>query len=513
MTAIDESTATPRTDSGPRPTGSGFAPAARELPGVIARSPWSYVVVGIVILAYALLRVARTSPGFDPYGWLVWGYHTVRLSLDLGGAPSWKPVTWLFNVPYAVFGHYAFWLWQVTAVSFAIGGAVVAGRIVYTLVLRSTGERWPAIVGAVCAGASLLGIVQYTHYWLSSQSDPMLVTLVLLGIDMHLHKHSRWAFAFLWLASLGRPETWPFIGLYTIWCWREYPSMRRFLVSGILLIGVAWFVVPVFSGQSPFIAYELAQKSPRMLHSNKIVGTIDRFRALTFAPVKIAALIGLLIAAWRRERAVLVVAACSALWLCVEIFFALRGLPGVPRYMFEGAAAMILVAGVAIGWLLSAGLHVVSRAEWLRPARVIGAAAAIALIAVAVPDFATQVRLEHQDVLREQNRTARIGQLHAAIVHLGGAAFVRSCGDPTVDVEYVSILAWYTHMNVGAVGHRPVFQITKQTKPLVLFTALPNGWVTHTYHEAASQQARCTGLNRAYWVVNPTHPGGQLIHG
>jgi hypothetical protein len=488
------------------------APAHRGAIATLLRSPWTYVTIGIVVFSYALLRWARTSPGFDPYGWLVWGYQTVRLNLDLGGAPSWKPVTWLFNVPYAAFGHLSFWLWQVTAVSFAIGGAVVAGRIVYTLVIRSTGERAPAAIGAVFSGLSLLGIVQYTHYWLSSQSDPMLVTCVLLGIDLILHRHYRWAFAFLWLASLGRPETWPFIGLYAIWCWRVQPSMRRFVTAGILLIGVGWFVVPVFSGQSPFVAYQLAQESPRELHHNKIIGTFDRFLALTYWPVKLAALIGLLLAAWRRDRAVLVIAACSALWLLVEIFFALRGLPGVPRYMFEAGAAMVVVGGVGVGWLLSAPRAFRLPERWALAGRLIGAATVIGIVAALLPGARTQERIEHKDILAQRARTTAIARLDATITHAGGAAFVRSCGDPTVDVEWVSILAWYTHMNVGKVGHRPEFAITKQNKPLVLFTALPNGWVMHTFHQTAAQRQRCAVLNNTYWVVQPGHPGGVLIH-
>ncbi len=204
--------------------------------------------MAVVVFSYLLLRWARTSPGFDPYGWLVWGYQTLRGSLNLGGAPSWKPVTFFFTVPYSVFGHLSWWLWTVTAVSVALAGPLFAGRIVYRLVRQSTDEKWPAIIGAVFAGLCLLGIVQYTHYWLSAQSDPMLVTFFLAAIDMHLTGRHRWAFAFLWLSSLGRPETWPFLGLYFLWAWRAVPRTRVFMVVGLLLIPFFWFGVPVISG-------------------------------------------------------------------------------------------------------------------------------------------------------------------------------------------------------------------------------------------------------------------------
>ena len=65
------------------------------------------MALAIVVIAAVILRWANTRPGYDPYGWLIWGYQTLHGSLDLGGAPSWKPFTLLFNVPYALFGHYA----------------------------------------------------------------------------------------------------------------------------------------------------------------------------------------------------------------------------------------------------------------------------------------------------------------------------------------------------------------------------------------------------------------------
>jgi hypothetical protein len=415
-------------------------------------------------------------------------------------------VTWLFNVPYAVTGHLAYWLWMTTAVAVALAGPIVAGRIVFKIVHDTTAMVWPAIAGAVFSGLCLLGIVQYTHYWLSAQSDPMLVTFVLLGIDMHLNGRNRLAFAFLCLASLGRPETWPFCGLYGLWCMREFPRMRVFVFVGWVLIALGWFFVPVLSGQSPFVAYQLAQESPRELHGNKVIGVIDRFRDLTFWPTKVAAGIGLVLAAWRRHVITLIIAACAAIWVGVEIFFALRGLPGVPRYMFEAGAATIVVAGVAVGWVL---------AESWRLGRlpaVGGIAAVAAAVGFLVPDAIAQGRLEHKDLIHERARTTEIHRLDAAIKALGGGAFIRSCGGPSADVEYVSILAWYLHMNVGKVGHRPHWEIYVQKKPAIIFTALPSGWVAHTYHLLPRNVRRCASLDNAYYAATPQHPGGYVFH-
>ena len=73
------------------------------------------------------------GPGYDPYGWLVWGKLTVHLKLDTNGAPSWKPLPFLFTVPYAVVGHYALWLWMITSVAISLAGPIFAWRIAFRL--------------------------------------------------------------------------------------------------------------------------------------------------------------------------------------------------------------------------------------------------------------------------------------------------------------------------------------------------------------------------------------------
>ncbi len=89
-----------------------------------ARLAWGHTTAVVVASAVALLVLslvivlwARTRPGFDPFGWLVWGHQTVAWNLDTNAAPSWKPLPYLFTVPYGVFGHYQLWLWMVTSLA------------------------------------------------------------------------------------------------------------------------------------------------------------------------------------------------------------------------------------------------------------------------------------------------------------------------------------------------------------------------------------------------------------
>ena len=191
----------------------------------------------LLVLSFVIVVWANTRPGFDPYGWLVWGHQTIVGSLDTNAAPSWKPLPYLFTVPFALFGHYQVWLWMIASLAISLSGVVFAGRIAYRLVGAAPERRWAGFVAAAFAGLGVLGLTDgvqgYWHYLLSAQSDPMIVALCLGAIDCHLSGRPRWAFTLGALASLGRPEVWPFLGLYVIWAWRAIPSMRRLIVVGI----------------------------------------------------------------------------------------------------------------------------------------------------------------------------------------------------------------------------------------------------------------------------------------
>src|SRR5258708_37625108 len=89
---------------------------------------------------------------------------------------------------------------------------------------------------------------------LSSQSDTMIVALVLGAIDCFLYKHPRWAFVLGALAALGRPEVWPFLAVYSVWAWRAIPAMRWLIGVGIALIAFLWFGMPAITCRSPFVA-------------------------------------------------------------------------------------------------------------------------------------------------------------------------------------------------------------------------------------------------------------------
>ncbi len=480
-------------------------PPRRPLTAILREHPWVIVTVALLLFSFALLRWAGTRPGYDPYGWLNWGTQTWHLSLDLGGAPSWKPLTYLFTVPYALAGaHLELWLWSVTSVAIALSGSIFGARIAYRLVATEDGPRWPAISAAVFAGAAVLGIDQYFHLILSVQSDPMIVSICLAAVDAYLSGHPRWAFWLGVLGGLGRPEIWPLLGAYGLWMWIRRPEMRLMVVAGAVVTLFAWFGIPTITNGRPLLAGDLAEQSPRMLHESKILGTFHRFTGLTYLPIQLLAILATAIAIWRRNRVVIALAAGCVVWLVVEVAFVLHGWPGVPRYMFEPAGMLGVLAGVAVGWILR-------DLPTLRPnlPRWVGVPIVLVIVAFLVPGAVARMRAEHADIKHERARTSAIAELHDAIQHMGGATHLKYCGEPVTDVEFVSILAYYAGLNDGDVGHRPAFEL-KLKHPIVLFTHLPNGWGALPWHTSPSKQAACANFKSA-WIYTPSHPGGELV--
>jgi hypothetical protein len=494
-------------------------PSAAALPSpnvprsFLRKYVWWIVGVALVLFSAGFVHWADTRPGYDPYGWLIWGYQAIHLNLDLGGAPSWKPLPLLFTAPYSVFGHAALWLWMVTCVSVSFAGSIFAGRIAFRVVDQGGTWRWQAIVAAIVAGAGLYGIQDtiitanvahnsYFHYILSVQSDPMIVTMVLAAIDFHMKGYKRWVLAMLVLASLGRPEVWPFLGLYALWCWREFPELRRYTVIAVLIVPLLWFGIPTITNGRPLVAGDLAQGSPRELHQNKIVGTIERFKALNLWPVWTLMLIGIAWAWFKRNRLILVLSAAIFVWLVIEVAFALHGWPAVPRYVFEPAAAGVLIAAIALGWLLSVIPREVKLPAWA------GVIVAVALAGALIPGTITRARNEHKDLSHERQRTKVINRLSGLIDRLGGPSAVLACGRPVTNVAYVSILGWLANQNDGKVGHRPQFEL-HNVYPIVLFTELRNGWASYPWHTASANVTSCQRM-KALWVFTGRHPNGIL---
>ena len=458
----------------------------RERPGLSTGA-------GLVLFSIVFVRLAGTRPGFDPYGWLVWGHQTLQWNLNTNGAPSWKPLPYLFTVPYNLFGHYALWLWMTTAAAISLSGVLFAGRIAYRLT-GGAAHRNAALAAGLFAGLGLLGITGYMHYILSAQSDTMIVALCLGAIDCALSGRPRIAFAMGVLASLGRPEVWPFLGLYALWAFRTIPRMRALIVAGLALIPLMWFGIPAITSTTPFVAGDLALHSSRALHHHKFYGVIDRFLDLHEWPLQLAALLAAVLAAIRRDRTALLLAAGVITWVAIEIAFAYHGWPAIDRYMFEAAGVMVVLAGVAVGWVLA------HSSRWVRVPSWTGILVVALLAGGMVPAAVSRVRTERKDLYRERARTRQIGRLQSIVARLGGASRILACGQPIANIEFQSITAWTFGINVGFVGYRPrneVRQALRGRKRIVLFTPVKYGWRARAIYRRGTLPAACVGLRAA----------------
>ena len=478
---IDSSAAAPEARPRPSaPTPPGAAPRWR------AARPW--LVGAVAVLGLALLFVLYTGmrPAYDAYGWLVWGHQALHLNLNTNAAPSWKPLSFLFTLPYALLGRSALWLWMVTAVAAALAAAVFGGRIAYRLTIDDS-PRWAAFAAAALAGLAVLGIEGYGHFVLIAYSDPMIVALCLAAIDFHLRGRPRLAFVMLALAALGRPEVWVALALYAAWAWRWVPAMRRVVVIGLLAVLVLWFGVPILTSHNWFAAGDVASTSSTPIRGDKFSGVINRFVGLYELPMQLAVLGALLLAALRRDFSWLVLAGFALLWVGVEIGFALHGWGASKRYMFEPAAVLVVLAAAGMGRLLA-----------LSPRRAVvrwlGVAVVLGVVATMVPHAKIRLRLLHNGIVLGRQWALQIHRLQAVIAKAGGAKGINACGQPVTTVPFQSILAWELGENVSAVGWSPPYW-TSLGRPIVVFNPIGAGWVLSPVHTAPDMVKRCARLN------------------
>ncbi len=451
----------------------------------------------MLAVSAAVVAWARVRPGYDPYGWLTWGHLTLHGKLDTNGAPSWKPLPYLFTLPYALTGRDAVYLWMTTAFAISLSGLLFAWRVAYQLVAPGPDRQWAGHLAGFTAALSVIGIYNFPHSILSAESDTMIVALCLAAADAILCRRLRWAFWALWLAALGRPEAWSLLLLYGAWAFWTQPRMRWQVGLGILLVPALWFGIPGLTSKSPFTAATLAEHSPRALHGNKITGTISRFLGLDPVPINVAAALAAGGAILRRERAILLLAGSVMVWIGVEIAFALHGWSAVPRYLYEAGAGTAVLAGVLVGRVL-ADADILLRALKLRVSPAV--AAAVALLAVLafgaslVPVARSRVTSEREDLALQRARGVQVDQLGDAIHTLGGDRILR-CGHPKVWLAWQSVLAWDLGVNVGSMFFNPGYH---RRHPHSIVNLYPHdyGWqIFASGWTNAGQAARCRGLH------------------
>jgi hypothetical protein len=446
--------------------------------------------VALTGAAVAFVLTTGIKPEFDTYGWLVWGRQALHLDLNTNSAPSWKPLTFLFTFPYALAGRGALWLWMVTAVAAAFAAIVLASAVAYTLTGRYTDRRYARVAAATFAGFGVLALGDYWHYILISASDPMVVALCLAAIYCHLTGRSKPAWLALVLASLGRPEVWPAAIVYAAWGWRAVPSMRAPIIGGLLVIPAMWFGVAALTSPSWSIAGDIATYSTTTAPHPGVSGVLQGFWHLYDLPTKVSVVLALVLAVARRDRTMLLLAGAALSWVLVEISFAVHGWTAAARYLFEPAAVLVVLGGVAIGRALTIG----PRRWWLFRWAVL-AAVVSAIAAALISPAGMRGRLAGNEItFLSQGWTQQIDGLRAAIAKNGGAERILACGQPVTEVAFQSILAWEIGQNVADIGWDPNTWIAED-KPIVLFEPQGAGWRVQPIHTGPTSQGRCATLD------------------
>jgi hypothetical protein len=194
------------------------------------------------------------------------------------------------------------------------------------------------------------------------------------------------------------------------------------------------------------------------------------------------------------------------LWVVVEAAFALHGWPAVPRYMYEAAGGVCVLAGVFAGRVildLPAALAWVggrlgwpAARRWLGSPQLAGWVAALVLVVFAaslLPVARGRYTQERRDLTAQRARTHEILLLQQAVDHVGGARIL-ACGQPNIGIEWQSILAWDLGTNTGRLYFSAKHE-REHPRPLENMYAHSYGWQFFpSSWTTATQAARCRGL-------------------
>jgi hypothetical protein len=431
-------------------------------------------LAGCAALA-ALSLLYPSTPANDPWTWLVWGREVGHLDLDTSAGAAWKPLPVMVTTLVAPLGGAAPDIWLLLARTGSLFALVLAFCLAFRLT-RGGNERPAGLATAVAAGilaAVALALLadstgqdglanrSWVRYGAFGTSEGLLVALILGGIHRHLDGNRMQALLLGCLASLLRPEVWPFLALYAAFVWFREPGRRPLLLSLVVSVPILWIVPPWLGSGDPFGAGSEAVASvrehgiasgPRM--------ALERARGLLPLPVYLAALVAVVAAARRRERVVLALGGGAAAWILGSVLATLGSYPAVARFLIPPGALICVLGGVGaarIAQFLGGGWR--------------GLAVTGALALAAVPFATGRVRALPESVRGSAKRAAVERDLRRVIERAGGRSRILACGRPAVIGEITHgrggelvgrpswvapSLAWLLEVGVADVGGNPV---------------------------------------------------------
>jgi hypothetical protein len=391
------------------------------------RGGWPAAVVAAAA-AGALSLAVPTTLGYDAWAWMVWGRELAHLDLATTGGPSFKPLPVLIGAPLSLLGGIAPSVW-LAAVR---GCAVLALVLVYRLAARLGGP----VAGTAAAISLALSADLYRTALLGS-AEPALIVCVLAAVDLHLEGRREWTLALVAVAGLIRPEAWVLLGGYGLYLWVREPRRRGLVVIAVALPPALWLGLDWAGSGDPLHASSTATEAAEGSAARASVPAFEVVRRAADAiivPTLVLAVGAVAEGARRRERRVLWIAALAVGWIAVVAIMAEAGFTGTRRYLAAPAAALCVVAGVGVAWLLD-----VART---RPARL---AMAGAIVALSLVPALVRAREEARALSVARTQADQLAELRHAVRKVGGRRAVRHVGRPAINPWLQTALGWELH--------------------------------------------------------------------
>jgi len=402
------------------------------------RAPMLLVLAGCLAVA-ALSLLITSAPTYDPWAWIVWGREITQWDLVTTDGPSWKPLPVLFTTPFALAGDDgapALWL--------VIGraGGLLAFVMAYRLGARLAGP-WAGLIAAV----ALVLSDEFVFNFARGNSEGLLVALVLWAVERHLDGRYEHAFLLGFAAALLRPEVWPFWGLYGLWLlYRSFSARQVALVFGCGALALVLWFLPEYLGSGDWLRAANRARDPNpdsaAFARFPSLEVFSRSEAILSLPICVGGVIAVAVAAARRNRLWLALAAMATILMVAVALMTEAGFAGNLRYVALPAALVCVLAGA--GWVLVVrGAH----RRW-------GAAAAAGVTALViagsvpfVADDLDKLRYDWQVVEYEANFYGP--NLKAVIAKAGGEEGVKSCGRVFTGAFQVPSVAWRLHIHLS----------------------------------------------------------------
>jgi hypothetical protein len=386
------------------------------------------------VVAGALSLLVPAAMGYDAWAWMVWGRELAHLDLATTGGPSFKPLPVIVVAPLSVLGGAAPDVWLAGVRACAVASLLLA----YRLGARLAGP----VAGAVAAIGLALSADLYRTALLGS-AEPALIALTLAAVDRHLEGRRDWALVLVAVAGLIRPEAWVVLAAYGFYVWLREPRLRTLAAAAVVLPPALWLGLDWAGSGEPLHASSTATEATEGSAAYASVPALEVVRRAADAvivPTLVLAAVGLVEAARRRDRRVLAIAALAIAWIVVVAIMAEAGFTGTRRYLAAPAAAICVVSGVGLAWLLSA-----VRAGRTR----VAVACAIAALS-AVPAF-VRAREEGRTLSVARSQADQLDELRDAVAKVGGRGAVRAVGQPAVNPWLQTALAWELHSKLDDV--------------------------------------------------------------